>query len=75
MKDILFNYHCITTYIKLFSPLLISIFINSISMFRTNKDSGKIVKFRPPGFVFGIVWFILYLLFGFSWILNDNIFF
>jgi len=30
--------------------------------------SGVTVKFRPPGYVFGIVWPILYVLLGFSWI-------
>jgi benzodiazapine receptor len=34
-----------------------------------NKDSGKIVKFRPPPIVFSIVWPILYLLLGISWFL------
>ena len=34
-----------------------------------NKDSGKMVKFRPPPIVFSIVWPILYLLLGISWFL------
>jgi tryptophan-rich sensory protein len=34
-----------------------------------NKDSGKMVKFRPPAIVFSIVWPILYLLLGISWFL------
>jgi tryptophan-rich sensory protein len=37
-----------------------------------NKDSGKIVKFRPPPIVFSIVWPILYLLLGISWLLARN---
>jgi tryptophan-rich sensory protein len=38
------------------------------SMFcHVNKTSGIQVSFRPPAFVFSIVWPILYLLFGFSW--------
>lgn len=38
------------------------------SMFcNVSKTSGAEVSFRPPAFVFGIVWAILYLLFGFSW--------
>lgn len=36
---------------------------------KVNKDSGKIVKFRPPPIVFSIVWPILYLLLGISWFL------
>ena len=35
---------------------------------KMGKDSGKTVKFRPPGYVFGIVWPILYILLGLSWI-------
>lgn len=30
--------------------------------------SGINIKFRPPGYVFGIVWPILYILLGLSWI-------
>lgn len=30
--------------------------------------SGTNIKFRPPGYVFGIVWPILYILLGLSWI-------
>jgi tryptophan-rich sensory protein len=31
------------------------------------KDAGSTVSFRPPPFVFSIVWPILYILLGFSW--------
>ena len=31
------------------------------------KSAGDTVKFRPPAFVFGIVWPILFALFGLSW--------
>ncbi len=34
---------------------------------KTGKDSGNVVKFRPPAYVFGIVWPILFILFGISW--------
>ena len=41
----------------------------SISLFcGPDKKSGSIVKFRPPGWVFGIVWTILYLLTGLAWV-------
>lgn len=33
-----------------------------------NKNSGSTVKFRPPGWIFGIVWPILYLLIGLAWV-------
>jgi tryptophan-rich sensory protein len=30
-------------------------------------SSGNNVKFRPPSYVFGIAWFILFFALGFSW--------
>lgn len=33
-----------------------------------NENSGKKVKFRPPPYIFGIVWPILYLLLGYAWV-------
>jgi len=37
------------------------------------KNAGKNVLFRPPSWVFGIVWPVLFLLFGISWeIANKN---
>lgn len=40
------------------------------SMFcNIGKGAGSIVKFRPPPFVFGIVWFVLFILLGLSWVL------
>jgi len=36
------------------------------------KNAGGNVKFRPPPFVFGIVWTILLLLFGESWSEAEN---
>lgn len=35
---------------------------------RIGKTAGATVSFRPPSWVFGIVWPILYILLGFSWI-------
>ena len=35
-------------------------------------DTGSAVKFRPPGFVFGIVWPILYIMLGAAWVLSKN---
>tara|TARA_Y100000389_G_C17466422_1_gene526072 strand:+ start:3919 stop:4341 length:423 start_codon:yes stop_codon:yes gene_type:complete len=32
------------------------------------KSSGASVKFRPPSWVFGVVWPILYILIGLAWI-------
>jgi translocator protein len=39
---------------------------------RTMDNSGKSVKFRPPGYIFGIVWPILYILFGLSWVFSHK---
>lgn len=35
-------------------------------------NTGSNVKFRPPPFVFGIVWPILYLLLGTAWVLSSH---
>ena len=33
-----------------------------------SKSAGSNVKFRPPSWVFGVVWPILYLLIGLAWV-------
>jgi tryptophan-rich sensory protein len=43
---------------------------------RMDGSSGANLKFRPPSAAFGIVWTILYLLFGLSWVIascNTNL--
>ena len=35
----------------------------------SSKRAGSSVSFRPPGYIFGIVWPILYLLLGLSWVI------
>jgi|MDTB01.2.fsa_nt_gb tryptophan-rich sensory protein len=40
-----------------------------------SSTSGDKVPFRPPSWVFGVVWFILYILLGLSWVIarhQDN---
>ena len=39
-----------------------------VSLFCKMGGSGTNVKFRPPSYIFGIVWPILYLLLGLSWV-------
>lgn len=39
---------------------------------KVGSDSGSNVPFRPPPVVFSIVWPILYLLLGISWVLARN---
>jgi len=54
--------------IYLFIPL---VSVNGIAyLFPISKDSGKEVWFRPPPYVFMIVWPILLLLIGYSWYLR-----
>ena len=55
------------TYLPIFIPSIMG--YTSALFCGVNKDSGKIVKFRPPPIVFSIVWPILYLLLGISWFL------
>lgn len=61
MKDL----NQITKYIKLILPLFI---IYLFSFFcSVPKSSGENIPFRPPGYIFGIAWFILLTLLGLSW--------
>lgn len=54
--------------LRLFYPMIAGFVV---SKFCKMERSGVNVKFRPPPFVFGIVWPILYILLGLSWI-NSN---
>ena len=54
--------------LRLFYPMVAGFVV---SKFCKMEKSGITVKFRPPGYVFGIVWSILYILLGLSWI-NSN---
>ena len=42
-----------------------------VSLFCKMEKSGVDVKFRPPPYIFGIVWPILYLLLGWSWVQSN----
>jgi translocator protein len=53
---------------RLIVPLILGFSFNFIPHCKMSSDSGSVVKFRPPGVVFGIVWPILYILFGLSWV-------
>jgi tryptophan-rich sensory protein len=57
--------------IYLFIPML-SVYIVSY-YYPVTKQAGKDIWFRPPPYVFGIVWPILLLLIGFSWYLRPNL--
>ena len=54
--------------LRLFYPMVAGF---GVSKFCKMEKSGINIKFRPPPFVFGIVWPILYILLGLSWI-NSN---
>lgn len=61
-------------YFKYFSLLfpLFAVYIVS-AYYPIGKNAGKEVPFRPPAYVFGIVWPILLLLIGYSWTLRPNL--
>ena len=54
------------------------IFISLVSGFLTSSlcpvknSSGSVVAFRPPAWVFGIAWSILFLMIGFAWVNNKD---
>lgn len=60
----------IIDFILLITPMLSGYLTNLL--FPTKRDTGISVKGRPPPKVFGIVWFVLYLLIGFSWMKTYN---
>jgi len=47
-------------------PLIIGYI--TVSFCPIKKSSGSNIKFRPPNYIFGIVWPILYLMLGYAWI-------
>ena len=54
-----------TDLLRLFYPMVAGY---GVSKFCKMGKSGVNIKFRPPPYVFGIVWPILYILLGLSWI-------
>ena len=48
--------------------------VNGVALlFPISKTSGQNVWFRPPPYVFAIVWPLLLLLIGYSWYLRPNL--
>jgi len=39
---------------------------------KINQNSGSMVVFRPPSYVFGLTWTVLYLMLGYSWVLSNR---
>ena len=58
-------------YIYLLSPIICVYFISIF--YPVTDNAGKNISFRPPPYVFAIVWPILLLLLGYSWTLRPNI--
>ena len=56
--------------IRLLLPMLLG-YLTSHSCWNkvSSKRAGSNVSFRPPVYIFGIVWPILYLLLGLSWVI------
>ncbi len=66
---LLANY--IMNYLYLLLPILS---VYSVGTFYPiEKDAGKEVAYRPPGWVFGVVWPVLLLLIGKSWTLAPDL--
>ena len=54
--------------LRLLFAMILGFGINMIPRCKITPKAGQTVKFRPPSYVFGIIWPILYTLFGLSWI-------
>lgn len=57
-------------YIYLFLPMVLGYL--TVFLCPMTKNAGNNIKFRPPAYVFGIVWPILYLMIGSAWILSKE---
>ena len=51
-------------------PLILGFVVGALPSCKMSKSSGSTVKFRPPSWVFGVVWTILYILFGLAWVIS-----
>ena len=51
--------------IRILLPAIIGFTISRLCKF--SKTQSKSIRIAPPGFVFGIVWPILYIIIGYSW--------
>ena len=60
----------IKDYILFLLPLLVGFGTGMIC--RTSSAAGATVKFRPPPWVFSVVWTLLYLFIGLSWVYSQT---
>ena len=51
--------------IRLYAPLILGFILSFFC--KIEKIEGKQLKQRPPSYVFGIIWPILYIVLGYSW--------
>jgi translocator protein len=54
--------------LRVFIPMILGAI--SAALCQIPKDAGKSVAFRPPGWVFSIVWPLLYIMVGISWYIS-----
>ena len=54
--------------LRLLFAMILGFGINMIPRCKMTPKAGQTVKFRPPSYIFSIIWPILYILFGLSWI-------
>ena len=57
--------------ILIFSIPIISGFVSG-SICKMGDDAGKDINARPPGYMFGIIWTLLYLLLGGAWLYSRS---
>lgn len=58
-------------YLYLLLPMFSVYFVGLL--YPINKEAGKEIAFRPPSWVFGVVWPVLLLLLGYSWTLRPKL--
>ena len=60
-------------YLKYLVFIIPALIVYIPSIFYPLNNAGEKIPFRPPGYIFGIVWPILFLLIGFSWFNRLNL--
>ena len=58
-------------YLYLLLPIFSVYFVGLF--YPIDKETGKEIPFRPPSWVFGVVWPVLLLLLGYSWTLRPGL--
>ena len=56
--------------LRLFTPMVLGFGVSSLCPIQSNE--GSLLPQRPPSFVFGIMWPILFMLVGYSWTRAKN---